>query len=163
MGTNSSKKTQLPLRLEDWRKLNSTPSYDIMRNIDTGVIGELHHFFVPEDSASDCSLKEYIKRANTSSNFVKVYGTDINDEGPGLCGKRSMAKVMTERIPTRFADSKLLNREEEASVLYNALRGFGKLYNEHGPVDVNSRMFGYNDQGQLKCWMNENYGANYPS
>ena len=79
MGSATSKKTQLPLRLEDWRKLNSTPSYDIMRNIDTGAIGELHHFFIPDDHKNSSSLKEYIKRANTSSNFVKVYGTDIND------------------------------------------------------------------------------------
>ena len=70
---------------------------------------------------------------------------------------------MTERIPTRFADSKLLSREEEASVLYNALVGFDKLHQDNGMMDINSRMFGYSEKGQVKVWLNENYGMNYPS
>ncbi len=61
---------------------------------------------------------------------------------------------MTERIPTRFSDSKTLNREEQAGVLYNALRGFDVLQKDNGPFDVNPRMIGFNEQGQTKTWIN---------
>lgn len=82
-----------------------------MRNKNNGVIGEQHHFVIPEDQDIDEELRIYGNRANPSDRQVKVHGVDVEKSGFGFCGNQKIAKILTERIPTRFGDSKILNRQ----------------------------------------------------
>jgi hypothetical protein len=70
--------------------------------------------------------------------MVRVHGIEVEEKGFGFCGSQQMASILTERIPTRLNESRPLNRDEEAIVLYNSLKGFDNLYHRYGPVDVNA-------------------------
>jgi hypothetical protein len=163
MGSSDSKAKKIKLNLEEWEKVEDHATFDVMRNKNTGTIGELYHFVIPENREVDEEVKNYLYRNGTSDNVVKVHGIDVEEEGFGFCGNQKMAKILTERMPVRLDQSRPLNREEEACVLYNSLKGFDQLYNRYGPVDVNPEMIGFNQAGQTKVWMNRNYGMNYAS
>jgi len=70
---------------------------------------------------------------------------------------------VTERIPHRLAGAPQLTYPESLYVLDRALEGFETAYEKAGPMRVNDRMIGFNNQGQAKVWVNENFEQNHPS
>lgn len=157
MGTSNSKK-ELEFKEDEWEKVDETSYYDIMRNKDNGVLAENHEFVLPSENKIKEETKIYENRANPIGRQVRVLAAQLDKSG--MCGNHNVARVLTERIPIRFIDSKPLNKDQEAMVLYNLFRGYEELYRQHGPMDINNKMFGFNPQGQLKVWLNENFGKN---
>ena len=49
MGGNNSKEAQLSIKEDEWKKISSTASYDLMKNKNSQALGELHCVVVPEN------------------------------------------------------------------------------------------------------------------
>lgn len=60
-------------------------------------------------------------------------------------------------------DSPQLTYPETLYVLDRALEGYEVAYQKCGPMRVNDRMIGFNNQGQTKVWVNEDFANNHPS
>lgn len=71
--------------------------------------------------------------------------------------------VITERIPHRLVDAPQLTYPESLYVLDRSLEGFETAYDKCGPMRVNDRMIGFNNEGHCKVWVNEDFANNHPS
>lgn len=123
---------------------------------------QLYKFILDETMDIDNEIDVNNYRAKNDSNHVQVLGAEETEEKVGLCGKQKHVEVLTERIPTLLADSRQLSFEESNIVLFNALRGYSKLNDKFGPIDVTDQMIGFNHDGNTKVWINENFGRNHP-
>lgn len=65
--------------------------------------------------------------------------------------------VITERIPHRLANAPQLTYPESLYTLDRALEGYEVAYQKCGPFRVNDRMIGFNNQGEAKVWVNEQF------
>jgi len=51
-----------------------------------------------------------------------------------------------------------LSFDETLYVLDRALEGYNFLYHSIGPFDINSNMLGFTTEGEVRVWLNENFG-----
>ena len=127
-----------------------------------GNEAQLYKFILDETMDIDNEIDVNKYRANNDNNHVQVLGAEETEAKVGLCGKQKNVEVLTERIPTVLADSRQLSFEEANVTLYNALKGYSKLNDKFGPIEVTDQMIGYNNDGNTRVWINENFGRNHP-
>ncbi len=65
-----------------------------------------------------------------------------------------MLVVKSERIPARLADLGRLTLEQGLMVLREALGGYQQIFKMHGPVKITEKMIGFNQNGQVRVWVN---------
>ena len=71
-------------------------------------------------------------------------------------------RVKTERIPTRLSEIKYLDENKGLVVLEQALIGYKSIFTFQGPVLINDDMIGFNQNGKVKVWLNNNFAKNTP-
>ena len=161
MGGNTSKLQGLKIDKERWSKMESKPDYDVMWDKDANE-AQLYKFILDETMDIDNEIDVNNYRAKNDGNHVQVIGAEETEAKVGLCGKQKNVEVLTERIPTLLADSRQLSFDETNIVLYNALKGYSRLSDKFGPIEVTDQMIGFNAEGNTKVWINENFGRNHP-
>lgn len=99
-------------------------------------------------------------RANTNDNVVKVLGVQSDEKGFGFCGSQMFIRVMTEKMVKKLCEMTNLNGRDQLSVLYNSFLGYSSIFRRFKGVKVTSDMIGFNEHGQTKVWVNQNFGMN---
>lgn len=74
-----------------------------------------------------------------------------------MCGNQQNVKVLTERIPHRLDTVRNFSEPEALYVLSEALAGFQDLHAKAGVFDITEKMVGFNRDGQVRVWLNENF------
>lgn len=117
----------------------------------------------------------YKYRRETNEPLVAAYGSELLVPEKAPKGEKKDKKdkkvkkdpynhlvVITERIPHRLADAPQLTEAESLYVLDRSLQGFETAYEKCGPMGVNDRMIGFNNEGHCKVWVNEDFSSNHP-
>ena len=161
--------------LHNWVDVGG-PNSGIVRESNTGREGErriiaLDPIYSP---ANEKFIYDYRRESNVP--FVKAYGSEILEfQKPTAEQKKDKQvaeslkdpyqhiAVITERIPHRLANAPQLTYPETLYVLDRALEGYETAYQKVGPFRVNDQMIGFNNQGEAKVWVNENFALNHPS
>lgn len=118
----------------------------------------------------------YQYRNETKTPFVAAYGSEVLEFQKPTAEQKKDAQtaqslkdpythmaVITERIPHRLAGAPQLTYPESLYVLDRALEGYETAYHKVGPFRVNDQMIGFNNQGEAKVWVNEDFAQNHPS
>jgi hypothetical protein len=155
--------------LTNWMEVGG-PGSGIYRDNATGREGEVGTVTLdPIYSPSD-ELHIYNYRKDTTVPFVNAYGAEVITPNQPPPSDKSKAKdplthmvVATERIPHRLVNCPQLTYPETLYTLDRSLEGYDVAYQRCGPMRVNDRMIGFNNQGECKVWVNENFANNHPS
>ena len=161
MGGSKSKLEGLKIDRDRWSKMESKGDFDVMWD-KSGEEAQLYHFPLDETMNIENEIDINNYRANSEGNHVRVIGAENKEESVGLCGKQNNVDILTERIPILLGESRQLSFEESNIVLYNAIKGYSRLSDKFGPLEVTDKMIGFNTQGQTKVWINERFGLNSP-
>lgn len=157
--------------LNDWAEVGG-PDSGIVRESTSGREGERR--IVALDPLYDAANEQFIYNYRRESKlpFVSAYGSELLklEKPPKTKGAKSEPAdpyshlaVITERIPHRLVDAPQLSYPESLYVLDRALEGYEAAYEKAGPMRVNDRMIGFNNQGECKVWVNEDFANNHAS
>ena len=78
-----------------------------------------------------------------------------------LCGGDDHFYLIVEEIPTRLSEvNRLLNFRERLSILAATFSALHTLSYVYGPIMIQDNLIGFNRQGKVKIWINNNFASN---
>lgn len=145
----------------EWIPEGRTNYCQLLKNRDTGYVAE--EYIVPADERIPLmrTFEIYDHRRQQTDYLVQVIQAER--EPPSyICQGGEFLRVKTERIPSRLSEIKYLDQDRGLLVLEQALIGYKSIFNFQGPVLINDDMIGFNQNGKVKVWLNNNFAKNTP-
>ena len=133
----------------------------LISNTYTHVMAE--QYLIPTDHTLSLNraYEIYDYRRTQNDNLVQVY--QIERQSPAyICQGDDYLRVRTERIPKRLSDLSNISPEDALYIIQEALIGYRTIYTFQGPILINDDMIGFNEYGQVRVWLNNNFAKNTP-
>ena len=142
-----------------WKFQERHENYDLYSDGD-GLYAEKH--YVPNNIkiTPEEEMEVYYYRSKVNKPIVRVYDAEYANAN-SLCTNDKNITVYSEYIPYRLSETRNLNHGQGLYVLNESLIGFHELYHRFGPFPVTEDHIGFNQDGETKVWLNQNFATNH--